>query len=147
MKQGQNGGSSMPSPSNQGYFGCTGTDAWQLASDDWLAFGTRSIPTTSPFTIKLNELEELEAQREKIEEFRLLNEEAFATARQALIDSMPAEILEFWQKPESELTFQQKQLMPSILKGLVPDLTALAKTSDKSVRLDSVNLAASQGFE
>jgi len=55
---------------------------------------------------------------------------------------MPAEILEFWQKPESELTFQQKQLMPSILKGLVPDLTALAKTSDKSVRLDSVNLAA-----
>ena len=128
---------------SEGILDARAQNAWQLASDDWLAFGTRSIPTTSPFTIKLNELEELEAQREeKIEEFRLLNEEAFATARQALIDSMPAEILEFWQKPESELTFQQKQLMPSILKGLVPDLTALAKTSDKSVRLDSVNLAA-----
>ena len=128
---------------SEGILDARAQNAWQLASDDWLAFGTRSIPTTSPFTIKLNELEELEAQREeKIEEFRLLNEEAFATARQALIDSMPSEILEFWQKPESELTFQQKQLMPSILKGLVPDLTALAKTSDKSVRLDSVNLAA-----
>ena len=128
---------------SEGILDARAQNAWQLASDDWLAFGTRSIPTTSPFTIKLNELEELEAQREeKNEEFRLLNEEAFATARQALIDSMPAEILEFWQKPESELTFQQKQLMPSILKGLVPDLTALAKTSDKSVRLDSVNLAA-----
>ncbi len=128
---------------SEGILDARAQNAWQLASDDWLAFGTRSIPTTSPFTIKLNELEELEAQREeKIEEFRLLNEDAFATARQALIDSMPAEILEFWQKPESELTFQQKQLMPSILKGLVPDLTALAKTSDKSVRLDSVNLAA-----
>ena len=128
---------------SEGILDARAQNAWQLASDDWLAFGTRSIPTTSPFTIKLNVLEELEAQREeKIEEFRLLNEEAFATARQALIDSMPAEILEFWQKPESELTFQQKQLMPSILKGLVPDLTALAKTSDKSVRLDSVNLAA-----
>ena len=128
---------------SEGILDARAQNAWQLASDDWLAFGTRSIPTTSPFTIKLNELGELEAQREeKIEEFRLLNEEAFATARQALIDSMPAEILEFWQKPESELTFQQKQLMPSILKGLVPDLTALAKTSDKSVRLDSVNLAA-----
>ena len=84
-----------------------------------------SIPTTSPFTIKLNELEDMEAQRdEKIEEFRQLNQEAFAAAKQARIDNMPAEILEYWQKPESELTpEQQRQLMPSILKGLVPDLS------------------------
>lgn len=117
-------------------------NAWQMADDDWLAFGTRSIPTTSPFTIKLNQLEELEAQRdEKIEEFRLLNEEAFAAARQARIDAMPAAIQEYWQKPESEMTPEQRQLMPSILKGLVPDLTALAKTSDESVRLESVNIA------
>ncbi|MCH1440071.1 MAG: IRE (iron responsive element), partial [Rubripirellula sp.] len=46
-----------------------------------------------------------------------------------------------WQKPESELTPEQRQLMPSILKGLIPDLTALAKTSDDSVRLESVNIA------
>ena len=78
---------------------------------------------------------------EKIEEFRQLNKAAFDTARQARIDNMPAEILEFWQKPESEMTFQQQQLMPSILKGLVPDLAALAKTSDKSVRLEAVNIA------
>ena len=117
-------------------------NAWQMAGDDWLGFGTRSIPTTSPFTIKLDQLEELEAQRdEKIEEFRQLNKAAFDAARQARIDNMPAEILEFWQKPESEMTFQQRQLMPSILKGLVPDLAALAKTSDKSVRLEAVNIA------
>jgi hypothetical protein len=117
-------------------------NAWQMADDDWLAFGTRSIPTTSPFTIKLNELEDMEAQRdEKIEEFRQLNQEAFAAAKQARIDNMPAEILEYWQKPESELTPEQRELMPSILKGLVPDLAALAKTSDQSIRLESVNIA------
>jgi hypothetical protein len=117
-------------------------NAWQMAGEDWLGFGTRSIPTTSPFTIKLDQLEELEAQRdEKIEEFRQLNEAAFDAARQARIDNMPAEILEFWQKPESEMTLQQRQLMPSIMKGLVPNLAALAKTSDKSVRLESVNIA------
>lgn len=117
-------------------------NAWLMADDDWLAFGTRSIPTTSPFTIKLNQLEDLEAQRdEKIEEFRLLNEQAFADARQARIDSLPAAMKEYWQKPESELTPEQRQLMPSILKGLVPDLAALAKTSDESVRLESVNIA------
>ena len=117
-------------------------NAWQMADDDWLAFGTRTIPTTSPFTIKLNQLEDLENQRdEKIEEFRQLNEEAFAAARQARIDKMPAEILEFWQKPDSELTQQQRQLMPSIIKGLVPNLISLAKTSDDSVRLESVNIA------
>ena len=117
-------------------------NAWQMADDDWLAFGTRSIPTTSPFTIKLDQLEDLEAQRdEKIEEFRQLNEKAFAAARQARIDTLPAEIAEYWQKPESEMTPEQRQLMPSILKGLIPDLTALAKTSDESVRLESVNIA------
>ena len=117
-------------------------NAWQMADDDWLAFGARSIPTTSPFTIKLNHLEDLEAQKtEKIEKFRQLNPEAYATARQAKIDSMPEEILEYWQKPESELTLDQRQLMPSIHAGLIPNLIELARTSDPSVRLESVNLA------
>ncbi|MGI9469368.1 MAG: IRE (iron responsive element) [Rubripirellula sp.] len=127
---------------SEGILDARAQNAWQMADDDWLGFGTRSIPTTSPFTIKLNQLEDLEAQRdEKIEEFRLLNEEAFAAARQARIDTLPAVIKEYWQKPESEMTPEQRQLMPSILKGLVPDLTALAKTSDDSIRLESVNIA------
>ena len=117
-------------------------NAWQMADDDWLGFGNRSIPTTSPFTIKLNHLEDLEAQRdEKIEEFRQLNKEAFAAARQVRIDSLPDAIREYWQKPESELTPEQRQLMPSIMKGLVPDLATLAKTSGESVRLESVSIA------
>jgi len=117
-------------------------NAWEMAAADWLAFGTRSIPTTSRFTIKLNQLEELKAQKaEKIEQFRQLNSEAYDAARQAKIDSMPEEILEYWQKPESELTLEQRQLLPAIQAGLIPDLTELARTSDPSVRLESVNLA------
>ena len=110
-------------------------NAWQMADDDWLAFGARSIPTTSPFTIKLNHLEDLEAQKtEKIEKFRQLNPEAYATARQAKIDSMPAEILEFWQKPKSELTMQQIDLMPSIQESLIPNLAELARESDSVLK-------------
>ena len=54
---------------------------------------------------------------------------------------MPAGILEYWQKPESELTAQQRQLLPSIQAGLIPDLPQLARESAPSVRLKSVNLA------
>ena len=38
-------------------------NAWQMAAEDWSAFGNRSIPTTSPFTIKLDLLDELKRQK------------------------------------------------------------------------------------
>ena len=117
-------------------------NAWQMASDDWQNFGNRSIPTTSPFTIKLDQLDVLEAQRaEKVEQFRKLNPEAFAKARQEKIDALNEDTKAFWQKPEAELTQSQKELLPAIKKSLIPDLTALAKTSDPAVRLESVNIA------
>ena len=47
---------------------------------------------------------------------------------------MPAEILEFWQKPKSELTMQQIDLMPSIQEGLIPNLAELARESDSVLK-------------
>ena len=65
-------------------------NAWQMAAEDWAAFGNRSIPTTSPFTIKLGELDVLKAQKEdKLARFRELNQEIYDAERQKLIDRMP----------------------------------------------------------
>lgn len=117
-------------------------NAWRLASEDWAGFGQRSIPTTSTFTIKLAELDVLKAQREqKIEQFRQLNVEAFDAARQQLVDALPDEFKAFYQLPSEELTYEQRALLPSILDGLVPNLTAIARASeDDNIRLASVNL-------
>ncbi len=116
-------------------------NAWQMASEDWAAFGTRSIPTTSPFTIKLGELEVLKAEKEaKLARFRELNKELYDAERQKLIDAMPLEIKEWWVKPESELTYEQRSLLPSVNEGLIPELSSIAKRSDPSVRLEAVNL-------
>lgn len=118
-------------------------NAWQMASEDWAAFGNRSIPTTSPFTIKLDQLEVLEEQRdERIARFRELAPDLFDAEKQRLIDSLPDDIKEFWQKPESEMTYQQRSLMPSIMEGLKPDISRLAPRTDPDVRLEAVNLAS-----
>jgi hypothetical protein len=116
-------------------------NAWQMASEDWGTFGNRSIPTTSPYTIKLAELDVLKAEKEaKLARFRELNREMYDAERQVKIDAMPLEMKEYWQKPESELTYEQKALLPSILEGLVPDLPSIARRSDPAVRLEAVNL-------
>jgi hypothetical protein len=116
-------------------------NAWQMAAEDWAAFGNRSIPTTSPFTIKLGELDVLKAQKsEKLARFRELNQEDYEAERQKLYDALSDELKEIMQKPESELTFDQKLLLPKIEEGLIPDLPTIAKRSDPSVRLEAVNL-------
>ncbi|MEE2934648.1 MAG: IRE (iron responsive element) [Planctomycetota bacterium] len=116
-------------------------NAWRMASEDWEAFGNRSIPTTSPFTIKLGQIEVLNEQRaEKIAQFRELNKEAFDAERQRLIDELPVGIQEFWQKPLAEMTYEQRQVMPNVQAAIQPDISKLAPKSDPSVRLEAVNL-------
>ena len=116
-------------------------NAWQMAADDWAVFGNRSIPTTSPFTIKLDSLSVLEEQlEEKRMRFRELTKELYDAERQRRVDNLPADIKEFWQKPEEEMTRTQRGLMPSIMESLIPNLEELAKQSDPSVRLEAVNL-------
>ncbi|MBL6723988.1 MAG: IRE (iron responsive element) [Rubripirellula sp.] len=117
-------------------------NAWLMASDDWASFGQRSIPTTSSFTIKLGELDILKAQRsEKIEQFRMLNQEVYDAARDELIEALPDEFKAFYDLPSDQLTFEQRQILPSILDGLIPNLKPIAKSAqDDATRLASVNL-------
>jgi len=117
-------------------------NAWLMASDDWASFGQRSIPTTSAFTIKLGELDILKAQRsEKIEQFRMLNQEVYDAARDELIEALPDEFKAFYDLPSDQLTFEQRQILPSILDGLIPNLKPIAKSAqDDATRLASVNL-------
>ena len=80
-------------------------------------------------------------REQKIEQFRQLNVEAFDAARQQLVDALPDEFKAFYQLPSEELTYEQRALLPSILDGLVPNLTAIARASeDDNIRLASVNL-------
>jgi len=117
-------------------------NAWQMASEDWAGFGQRSIPTTSPFTIKLGELDILKAQRsEKIEQFRQLNLDAYDAARAELVEALPEEFKAFYELPPEELTYEQRAMLPSILDGLIPNLKPIARqASDDAIRLASVNL-------
>jgi len=117
-------------------------NAWQMASEDWAGFGQRSIPTTSPFTIKLGELDILKVQRsEKIEQFRQLNLDAYDAARAELVEALPEEFKAFYELPPEELTYEQRAMLPSILDGLIPNLKPIARqASDDATRLASVNL-------
>ncbi len=116
-------------------------NAWRLAAEDWAAFGNRSIPTTSPFTIKLDSLDVLKAQQqERIEQFRALDPELYDAARQQRLEVISDHLREVWEKPESELDRFEKALKPKIADDLVPDLGALAKKMDPAVRLQAVNL-------
>jgi hypothetical protein len=118
-------------------------NAWQMASEDWRRFGARSIPTTSPFTIKLGEIAELRRKRdEAMDQLRDLTGDVYTQARQKKIDALSDDAKSYWQKPESELDSRQKSLMPSILKAIIPDLDQVARASDPSVRLNAVNLVA-----
>lgn len=115
--------------------------AWQLAAEDWQSLGNRSIPTTSPFTIKLDHLDELRRQRsEKQEEFASLTGEAYERARQTLVDTLSESDRKAWEKPKSELTDYEKAMRPAIESRLVPDATAVVRQADPSVRLRAVEL-------
>lgn len=116
-------------------------NAWQMAAEDWSSFGNRSIPTTSPFTIKLDQLDELKRQKaEKIEQFRDLNKEAFDKEKQALIDTMSDESLRIYSTPKPELTGNELDMRESIESGLQPNLPEIARSADSSIRLESIQI-------
>ena len=116
-------------------------NAWQMAAEDWSSFGNRSIPTTSPFTIKLDQLDELERQKEeRMEKFRELTKEVYDKDYQENLDNLPIRIKEILNAPESELTRDEKSLLPSINEGLIPNLPDVAKRSNSAVRLQAVSL-------
>jgi hypothetical protein len=67
--------------------------AWQLASDEWDAFGNRQIPTTWGVNLRLNELEDLHKRNQEIvsdlEQYKPgLREEILQAKRSKLPDEM-----------------------------------------------------------
>lgn len=116
-------------------------NAWQMAAEDWSSFGNRSIPTTSPFTIKLDQLDELKRQKaEKVEQFRELNKTAFDAEKQQLIDSLPEKLLKLYEAPRQELRGNDLDMRESIESGLLPNLPNIARAADASIRLDSIQI-------
>jgi hypothetical protein len=116
-------------------------NAWQMASDDWIRFGNRSIPTTSPFTIKLDQLDELGRQiSQGNEKFRELTREAYDAEREKRISEFSDTARKILDKPLDQLTGTEKVTRTKLETSLMPALNEVIKRSDPSVRLKAVNL-------
>jgi hypothetical protein len=114
---------------------------WQMANEDWRNFGDRSIPTTSPFTIKLGHLEDLKRRRQqRMDEFKELTGEAFSVAQQERLDQLPPQAIALWNKPEDERTAEEDEIHDQIEAQIMPDLDAVAKKSDPDSRLRAIEL-------
>ncbi len=115
--------------------------AWQMASDDWARFGNRSIPTTSPFTIKLDQLDELGRQiAERNEQFRALTKEAYDAERNKRIEQLTGLAREIVDKPIDELTIKEREMRTNLETSLIPALDEIVEKVDKSVRLKAVSI-------
>ncbi len=118
-------------------------NAWTFASEDWAAFGNRSIPTTAAFTIKLDQLDELVRQKnELVERMRSISAGAYEAAEKAIIDSLPSEYKELLDKPTSELTVAERARLDSLMPQLIPDLQSIADKVPSSARLDAIAIVA-----
>jgi len=116
-------------------------NAWQMAAEDWSGFGNRSIPTTSPFTIKLDQLAELGRQvDEKLEEFRELTNPQYDQARQERIDALSENERAILEKSADARTLQERRMLPRIEARVLPEPGLLAKQADPDVRLKAVQL-------
>lgn len=114
---------------------------WQMASEDWRRFGDRSIPTTSPFTIKLGHLDDLIRRREqRLEEFKELIGQPYIDAEKEKFDRLPDKLLVIWNMDPEQRDAEQRELYEKTKNGLVPDLVTLAKESDPSVRLRAIEI-------
>jgi|GEM_PF-188764 len=117
--------------------------AWQQASDDWQTFGQRSIPTTSPFTIRLDGLDELTQRRdEKFEEFMSLAGETHQQIEEELRQSLTAAEREAIEIPVVDRSETQHSLAHTAQARLIPSLDNVARRAPESVRLRAIQLAA-----
>lgn len=115
--------------------------AWQLGAEAWSKFGNRSIPTTSPFTIKLDQLDAMiEEREEKIEEFRSLAPEVYDSAYQTRRDNLDDQAVGFLEADPADLSYVNRELVKNILKRLVPNLNDLVDQLPTKNRLRAVDL-------
>jgi hypothetical protein len=114
---------------------------WQMANEDWRAFGDRSIETTSPFSIKLGHLDDLKRRREqRLAEFRELAGEAYEVAEQEKIDALSPAAVALLSIPADQRTQEERELCEQIDEGVIPNLDALAKQTDPDSRLRAIEL-------
>lgn len=115
--------------------------AWQLGAEAWSKFGNRSIPTTSPFTIKLDQLDAMiEEREEKIEEFRSLAPQVYDSAYQTRRDNLDDQAVGFLEADPADLSYVNRELVKNILKRLVPNLNDLVDQLPTKNRLRAVDL-------
>ncbi|WP_201743587.1 IRE (iron responsive element) [Roseiconus nitratireducens] len=115
--------------------------AWTKASEDWDRFGQRSIPTTSPFTIKLGGLEDLQEQKnDKIDQFRRLAGDSYQKAKQRNIDALPDDLKKVLEKSPEERTAAGNAAAPDILASVEPDMETIAKELPPGKQLTAMQI-------
>lgn len=116
-------------------------NAWRLAAESWQQFGNRSIPTTSSFTIKLGQLEDLARQIEAVQlEFRELTADVYAEERQRRIAQLSEQDQELLQAPLSQLTEAERTQRIKLEASMVPGKQEILRQADPAIRLQAVNL-------
>jgi hypothetical protein len=116
-------------------------NAWQMASEDWLRFGQRSIPTTSPFTIKLDSFDELYRRREeKLEEFGELVGDAYQQLIDQRVAAYPEDVQTILRKNAADQSHSERELVKGFFDTISRDIDAIARDSSPSVRLRAVQL-------
>ncbi len=117
--------------------------AWTFASEDWSSFGNRSIPTTAAFTIKLDQLDDLQLKKvELVDRMRELIGEPFKLAEQAIVDALPEYHKGLLTKPESELSVNDRANLESLRPTLVPNLDDMVSKAAPSARLECLGIVA-----
>jgi hypothetical protein len=118
-------------------------NAWEFAGQDWDALGTRSIPTTAAFTIKLGSLDELKKQlADAREQFTAVTKETLEQEKVALLDSLTPEEKRIWEMKPEDRTEQESGVAYSISFRLEPALATVAKKAPPAVRLKAIELSA-----
>ena len=117
-------------------------DAWQRAGDDWYRYGTRSIQTTSPFTIQLAGLEDLQRRRAGlVERFEEAAGPTLEKMRQERLDALSDAQREALDTPAAERTPEQANLAAQAEATLEPPYFLVAKASPENVQLKALQLA------
>lgn len=117
--------------------------AWQQAADDWQSFGQRSVPTTSPFTIKLGSILELDQQRQALtKQLMDLAGETYRAEEKLLRDGLNDQEREALAIPPEERTQEQGMLAMQLEVRLKPMWSRVARKAPENVRLRAIQLAA-----
>ncbi len=121
-------------------------EAWQRAYEDWQVLGNRSVPTTSSFTIKLGQIDELLRRRaETVAELRELTGDVYKRAERKLINSFDPVAKDALMTPPEKRTKSQQSIAEKNMSQIEPNLDDVARDADASVRARSPTRRNGQG--